>query len=158
VTDTDKLRGALEKLRGSRTVILGIGNTLKGDDAAGPAVCEGLSRESVAADVIDAGTVPENYIGRVIKLAPEYLVIVDAVDLGADPGSIEILDISRIAGISVSTHAPSAGLFLDMIRAETGCEVLFIAIQPAGLGTGEGLSEEAGRAVKTVVSALVDIF
>ncbi len=61
-----ELSEQLNKLRNSATVIIGIGNTLKGDDGAGPLVCEQLSGK-VCAELIDAGTVPENYIQTIIK-------------------------------------------------------------------------------------------
>ena len=72
----------LNKLRGSSTVIVGIGNTLKGDDGAGPLICEQLNAK-VCAEVIDAGTVPENYIQKIIKKAPQNLLVIDAIDFGA---------------------------------------------------------------------------
>ncbi|MHC4647512.1 MAG: hydrogenase maturation protease, partial [Planctomycetota bacterium] len=78
----------LRKLRSSRTVIVGIGNTLKGDDGAGPLICEHLSAAGVSAELIDAGTVPENYIQPIIRKAPENLVIVDAMEFGASPGTV----------------------------------------------------------------------
>ena len=75
----------LSKFRKSKVLILGIGNPLKADDAAGPLVCEKISGR-VKADVIDAGTVPENYIGSIIKKAPENILIIDAIDFDAKPG------------------------------------------------------------------------
>ena len=63
----EQLFEQLNKLRDSATVIVGIGNTLKGDDGAGPLVCQQLRRAKVCAGLIDAGTVPENYIQPIIK-------------------------------------------------------------------------------------------
>jgi hydrogenase 3 maturation protease len=80
----------LRKFRGSRTLIVGIGNILKADDGAGPLVCEQLGRAKVCADLIDAGTVPENYIQPIIKKAPQNLLVIDAIDFGASPGTIKI--------------------------------------------------------------------
>ena len=48
----------LVKLRGSRTVILGIGNTLKADDGAGPLVCQRLRESGTCAELIDSANVP----------------------------------------------------------------------------------------------------
>ena len=63
----DQLFKQLRKLRGSQTLIIGIGQLLKGDDGAGPLVCQRLQSAKVSAEIIDAGTVPENYIQPVIK-------------------------------------------------------------------------------------------
>ena len=74
----------LNKLHDPATIILGIGNMLKGDDWAGPLVCEQLATAKISAELIDAGTVPENYIQRIIKKAPRTLLVIDAIDFGAD--------------------------------------------------------------------------
>jgi len=63
---TDELFEQLNKLRGSKTVIVGMGNVLKGDDGAGPLICQQLNGK-VCAELIDAGTVPENYIQTIKK-------------------------------------------------------------------------------------------
>jgi len=73
----------LDKLRGSSVIIVCVGNILKGDDAVGPLVCEQLHRLKISAHLIDAGTVPENYIQPIIKKAPQNLLLVDAIDFGA---------------------------------------------------------------------------
>ena len=62
-----RLHERLDELCGSRTVVLGVGNTLKGDDGVGPLVCERLAGK-ISATVIDAGTVPENHIGPIAKV------------------------------------------------------------------------------------------
>ena len=59
MTINQELSEQLKILVGSSAVILGIGNTLKGDDAVGPFLCEQLSGK-VCAEVIDAGTVPDH--------------------------------------------------------------------------------------------------
>ena len=59
-SDNKSLSEQLEKLRNSKTVILGIGNTLKGDDGAGPLVCEGLVGKTCA----ELGRVVSNHHGQ----------------------------------------------------------------------------------------------
>jgi hydrogenase maturation protease len=56
----------LKKLRGPKTVIVGIGNILKGDDGVGPLICQQLRGNEICAELIDAGTVPENYIQPIV--------------------------------------------------------------------------------------------
>ena len=153
----NKLREQLEKCHGSRTVILGIGNTLKGDDGAGPGLCDRLAgRTSV--DAVDAGTVPENYVGPLVKKAPQNLLIVDAVDFGAPPGTIRILAPDELSGLSGSTHSPSPRLFIDLVREDIPVEVFFIGIQPAQTELGRPFSPEVERAVDVLADVLSDIF
>jgi Ni,Fe-hydrogenase maturation factor len=47
------------RVRGNRTVILGIGNPLQGDDGVGPSLVDFLHGWD-AATLINAGEVPEN--------------------------------------------------------------------------------------------------
>lgn len=155
-TDKDLL-AQLKEFGTLRTVILGIGNTLKGDDGLGPAVCAEL-KGKVTADVIDTGTVPENYIGPVIKKAPELLLVVDAVDFGAPPGTIRILTPQALSSLALSTHAPSPRLFVDMLRKEIPVDVYFIGIQPARTDLGRSLSPKVAQAVKSLADVLARIF
>ncbi len=148
----------LEALRGSKTLILGIGNIIKGDDGAGPAVCEKLKTAKISADVIDAGTVPENYIGPIIKRAPENLLIVDATDFGASAGTIKIFEPGQLNSYAFTTHTLSPHLFVDMIKAEIDVQVYLIGIQPKHVELAQPLSEAVSRAVDTLYRCLEKVF
>ena len=56
-TEDNKLREQLRKICERKTLVVGIGNTLKGDAGAVCIVCEQL-KDSYPGLVIDAGTVP----------------------------------------------------------------------------------------------------
>ncbi|MHC4517632.1 MAG: hydrogenase maturation protease [Planctomycetota bacterium] len=155
--NSQALLDILGGLRGSKTVILGVGNVLKGDDAAGPLVCEGL-RSNVSATVIDAGTVPENYIRPVIRASPENLLIVDAVDSGDTPGTVRVFKPDEVGAFALSTHALSFHLFADMIRQEISVEILVLGIQPTHTKLGEAASAAVRAAIDAVTSTLREIF
>ncbi|MHC4292856.1 MAG: hypothetical protein ACYSTX_01070, partial [Planctomycetota bacterium] len=59
----------LKALTDTNTLFIGIGQVLKGDDAIGPLLVEKL-KGKISADIIEAGTVPENYIQPIVKKAP----------------------------------------------------------------------------------------
>jgi hydrogenase 3 maturation protease len=147
----------LNKLRNSSTVIVGIGNTLKGDDGAGPLVCEQI-RGKVCAEVIDAGTVPENYIQKIIKKAPQNLLIIDAIDFGASAGTINILKPEQLNSFAFSTHTLSPRLFADMVSQETKVNVYFVGIQPAQIRLGQPLSKQVNEAIQWLAGTLAKIF
>ena len=153
----EQLFEQLNKLRGSKTIILGIGNTLKGDDGAGPAVCERIAGK-VCAEVIDAATVPENYIQTILKKAPQNLVIIDAVDFAALPGKIELFETEKLNSLVISTHTLSPRIFIDMIRNQVQVSVFFIGIQPAQVGLGQALSAQISDAVDRLCNILEVIF
>ncbi len=154
----DDLRAAIPGAGEQPTVIMGVGNTLKADDGAGPVVCGRLASAGTRAKVIDAGTVPENYLRPVADHRPGSLVIVDAVDFGAPPGTVRLLDTGSIAAMSLSTHSLSLQFFADMVRSETGAAIVFIGIQPAGIALGGKMSPAVEKGIDALVSVLRDVF
>jgi hydrogenase 3 maturation protease len=148
----------LNKLCDSSTVILGIGNILKGDDGAGPLVCERLKAAKVSAGLIDAGTVPENYIQRIIKKAPQALIVIDAVDFGAEAGTITVFEPEQLNSLVISTHTLSPRLFVDMIRRSIQVDVYFIGIQPAQTQLGQPVSTAVSRAIEKLSAVLSEVF
>jgi hydrogenase 3 maturation protease len=151
------LLDTLNGLRGSRTVVLGVGNVLKGDDAAGPLVCESLQGR-VSAKVIDAGTVPENFIRPVIRARPEHLLIVDAVDSGDVPGTVRVFTSDEVGAFAFSTHALSFHLFAGIIQQEASLDVHVLGIQPAHTTLGEVVSAEVRESIDVVAETLREIF
>ena len=148
----------LNRLRNTKTLIVGIGQTLKGDDGVGPVVCEKLRQAKVSTEVIDAGTAPENYIQPIIKKAPQNLLIIDAVDFGAPAGVIKLFKPEKLSSIFASTHTPSPRLFIDIIRKDIKVNVYFLGIQPARTNLGQTLSAPVNRAVQLLVNYLSKIF
>lgn len=140
-------------------MILGIGNPLKYDDGCGPALIEKLKSrkaENLKAEIIDAGTAPENYTGKIKQIKPDTLVIVDAIDFAEKPGSIKIVELEKIGIQSLSTHNVPLKTFVDYLKADLPkLEVLIIGIQPKQAGFGEGLSPEVGKAVDELCMSLV---
>ena len=152
-----QLLESLAQWRDSRVVILGVGNTLKGDDAAGPLVCERLSGR-VSASVIDAGTTPENYIRPVLKASPDILLIVDAVDFGGCPGQLRVCPPDQIHRFAFFTHALSFHLSIEVIRRQKKLEVYLIGIQADRMRLGDRLSPAMREAVETLVDTLAELF
>jgi len=152
-----ELSEQLNKLRNSSTVIVGIGNTLKGDDGAGPLVCEQL-RGKVCTEVIDAGTVPENYIQKIIKKTPKNLLIIDAIDFGASAGTINIFKPEQLDSFVLSTHTLSPRLFVDMVCGNIQVDVYFVGIQPAQMQLGQPQSEQVNESIQLLAGTLAEIF
>ncbi len=148
----------LSKLSGSRTLIVGIGNILKGDDGAGPLLCEQLRRKGTCAEIIDAGTVPENYIQPIIKKAPHNLLIIDAMDFGASPGTISIFKPEQLSSVVTSTHTLSPCFFAEMVCKNIKVDVCFVGIQPAQIGLGQAVSGQVNQAIQQLTHVLAGIF
>ncbi len=153
-----QLSEQLRKFRGSKTLIVGIGNTLKGDDGVGPLICEQLRDAGVCAELIDAGTVPENYIQPIVEKVPQNLLIIDAIDFGGSAGAIKIFKPEQLNSSAFSTHTLSPRLFIDMITQEIKVDVYLLGIQPTQTGLGQSLSAPVSRAVQSLVSTLAEVF
>lgn len=149
------LRG---KLRNTKTLIVGIGNLLKGDDAAGPIVCQKLRDAGVSAEIIDAGTAPENYIQAIIRKAPESLLVIDAIDFGASAGAIEVFRPEQLTSFIISTHSLSPHLFIDMVCREIEVDVYFIGIQPVQTQLGQAVSSQVSQAIQELSDTILGIF
>jgi len=154
----EQLFEKLKNLRGYKTIIIGIGNTLKGDDALGPLICQKLQNAKISAKVIDAGTVPENYIQPIVKQAPQNLLIIDAVDSGASPGTVSIFESEQLNAFAFSTHTLSPRLFIDVICGQIEVDVYVIGIQPAQTRFVQAVSAEVDKAIQLLADLLSGIF
>ena len=152
-----QLFGQLNKLSNSTTLILTIGNILKGDDAIRPLLYEQL-KGKISTEIIDAGTVPENYIQTIIKKAPEILLVIDAIDFAAPAGTIRMFKPCQLNSLILSTHSLSPRVFVDMITHEIDIQVFFLGIQPLQTQMGYPLSAAVDKAAQQLISTLTEIF
>ena len=135
--------------------IVGIGNIIRGDDGLGPKLIELLKSRPVKAHLFDGGTAPENHIFPILSTSCDTLMLVDAADIGREPGAVEVFDLDKISRVSFSTHNPSPRLFTDLLK--TGKEdmnIFVISVQPKSTGIGALLSEE----VLGSLNKIADIF
>jgi len=157
VSTADEVLEKLRELRGYRTIIVGIGNTLKGDDGAGPLVCQQLYGK-VCAGVMDVGTVPENYIRPIVKSTPENLLVIDAIDFGASAGTICMFKPEQLNSAIISTHTLSPRVFVNVVCEETEADPYFVGIQPAQTQLGQSMSPNVRQTVQWLVDVLIEIF
>ncbi len=67
--------------------------------------------------MIDGGSAPENDIVAIRELRPTRLLIVDATDMGLNPGEIRIIDPDDIAEMfMITTHNMTIPILVVMIR------------------------------------------
>lgn len=107
---------------------------------------------------IDAGSVPENHLEKAVRLEPDTILIIDAVDFGGTPGEARLLDADVITTGGLSTHALSLGMATEYFMARTNARLAFLAIQPASLKHGEALSTEIFLTVSALQEVLTSFF
>ena len=128
----------LPVLRG-KTVIIGIGNPLRGDDGFGPALIERLHGK-VSATCIDAGIAPENYVGCIVKETPDTILLVDVAHLELEPGQYRLLEPDDIAQSGLTTHDMSSRMLIAFLQDQTQATIMMLAVQPQQLSLGESMS------------------
>lgn len=145
---------ALECTFGKKTVLMGVGNVLRGDDGFGPEIV-GLLQGTPGLVCIDAGTTPENQIGATARHSPDLVLIADAVHLGLEAGSCALLDRNEIVRFSgLGTHDASPALFMERLEEATGAEVSMLAVQPSKLDFGSPLSDPVRSAMEELAAFL----
>jgi len=138
-----------------KEVVLGIGNTLKGDDGIGIYIVERINkyleevkRESEQAKftgarrkiiTINCGTTPENYTSIIRRHNPDRLILVDAAEMGLTPGSYRIIPPEKIEVMHVSTHSMALS-FLILYVSDLCKDIVLVGIQPERMDFGTELS------------------
>jgi hydrogenase 3 maturation protease len=143
----------LSAIFNGKTVIVGVGNILRGDDAFGPALVETLKNDTEAI-CIDAGSAPENYTGKIKKEKPDTIVIADAVHLGRSPGEWDILGKDDIARSGFTTHDLSPVMFIEYLEEETGADIYMLAVQPGNISFGEEMSGSVKKALEEIAALI----
>ncbi|MDR3763718.1 MAG: hydrogenase 3 maturation endopeptidase HyCI [Acidobacteriota bacterium] len=139
-----------------KTMLVGIGNAMRGDDAAGPRLIAALEGK-VEAALLDAGEMPEAYLGRICQAAPETIVLLDAANLGAAPGAVAILDSAELGSLGLSTHQMPLELLARYLREQTGANVFALGVQPRQLDFFAAVSPEVEETISLVTKILIAI-
>lgn len=142
------------------TIVLALGNPLRGDDGAGPAVLERLAASGLPADVelIDGGLAG---LDTALHLQHRRrAIILDAADFGARPGTWRRLRLDDVKWTSPEEfpglHA--AGLRQALLLGEAlgilPPEVVLYLIQPKAVGWEAGLSEDVRACLEPIRQAV----
>ena len=138
-----------------KLVIMGIGNDICGDDGIGPYIVENIKHlESSNVSILNVTTAPENFTGKIRKIDPTHIIIVDAVIMNEGPGKIKIVKKEEVAGVSISTHSMSLSYLVNYLELEKPYNILFIGIEPESMELGQGLSP----LVKSSSDEIINIF
>jgi len=145
----------------SKTVVIGIGNTIHRDDGAGVHALRKLERDSrLPGDVvlIDGGT-------RGLELIADAhgcsrLLFLDAVDVGENPGAIVRMTGVQLHGLPGTASVHQLGL-ADLLAtlpltSDAPIEVVLLGIQPADTDWGTELSPAVEANLGELVDAAIE--
>lgn len=138
-------------------VLLCVGNSMMGDDGAGPLLAEMCAANPPGGwQVIDGGSAPETEVVAIRALRPNRLLVVDATDMGLNPGEIRIVDPDDIAEMFLmTTHNMPLNYLIEQLKADVG-EVIFLGIQPDIVGFCYPMTPPVKEAVQAVYARLPD--
>jgi hydrogenase maturation protease len=142
------------------TVVIGIGNALRGDDAAGVVVAEKLRlRVPVGVEVVACDEEPS----RLMEAweGAENVLLVDTVASGAPPGTLHRFDAGEEAvparTFRSSTHAIGIADTIELARAldRLPRRVRVYGIEAGGFTTGAGLTPAVEAAAALLVEEVL---
>lgn len=146
----------LKDILKGKIVIVGIGNIIRGDDGFGPLLIEKI-KDGARVVCLDAGTAPENYLGKIAKENPDTVLIIDAVHLGKNPGEYEILKGEDIAKCGFTTHDISPVMFIEYLTRETGADIYMLGVQPQSIDLGFEISPKLKEILDEVSGKILEI-
>lgn len=148
-------------------LVLGVGNVLSGDDALGVHAIRALAAEQAQPgaptpppqmELLEGGTGGLALLPAIADT--QALIVIDAVDVGAQPGTVHVLTGADLFTTLVRLTAHQVGT-ADLLAAArlTGSlpeHVVLIGAQPATLTTGVTLSPAVAAALPEVLATVHD--
>lgn len=129
----------------SEKVVLGVGNVLRRDEGVGVHAVRELARHgcAVQADLMDGGTAVFDALSGWETI--EKLVVIDALQAGAAPGTITRLTAEQVAdAVSPALSLHQCGLIDALTQLQQAGlrlgEVVIYGVEPGDTGWGEQLS------------------
>lgn len=104
--------------------------------------------------LIDAGPAPENCTGPLRAFAPDLVLLIDAAQMGEEPGTARWLAWQDTTGISATTHTLPPYMLAKFLTADLGCDVALLGLQPFSNQPDTPLSPGMQALVETVVEDL----
>jgi hydrogenase maturation protease len=143
------------------TVVIGLGNPYRGDDAVGLAVTASLEgRVPAGVELVACEQEPSRLID--VWAAASAALVVDAVASGAAPGTVHRFDASAAAipaGVfRSSTHSFGVGDAIELARAlgKLPPNVVVYGVEVGDVAAGVALTAPVEAAVEPVANAVLE--
>ena len=145
----------------SETLILGLGNPLRGDDGVGVRVVEALAERALPGEVevVDGGTGGLGIVN--LMEGRQRVILVDAADMGRAPGEFVRFtpEDARLLGDAEHLSIHGAGLRDSLMLAQAlGTlpeEIIIFGVQSVELDWKSALSPEVEASLPALVEAIV---
>ncbi|MBS7656347.1 MAG: hydrogenase maturation peptidase HycI [Candidatus Bathyarchaeia archaeon] len=142
----------------NRLVVLGVGNPMRGDDAAGVEVVKRLfGKVPEWTKIIDCEMTPENFLPEIEAYKPTHVLIVDAAEMNTEPGEVQLLSLEKMLNTAISTHTIPLSILAGVLAEEVKAKIVFLGIQPGDTSFTENMSPEVQKAVKEVAGTILEV-
>ncbi len=146
---------------GPLTLIVGVGSRMRGDDSVGPYVIDLLKEmmedqgcsEGNRLSLIDADVMPENYTRPIRESNADICLLVDAIDIGMDPGTIRRVPIAMIDETIPCSHSLPLSYLMKYIGEKID-RVELIGIQIGATGLYMEMTEEVMKGGERLAEVL----
>ncbi|MFC1645862.1 hydrogenase maturation protease [Candidatus Omnitrophota bacterium] len=152
----DNLKNELSDIFSGRVLIAGIGNQLRSDDGFGPALINRIQGR-VKAILLDTGSSPENYIGKIVKLEPDVVLFLDTVSMDEPPATLKLIREDQIPLYGFSTHNMSPKLMIENIKSQIKAKIFMLGVVPTSLEFGEKISKELSEVLISLEHMFIEI-
>ena len=142
-----------------KIAIVGVGNRSRKDDFIGIKVARELKKviSSRRVVILDCGTIPENYIDIIEKFEPSHILVIDAAQIGLEPGDLMLVDSKKIYGLTLSTHNLPLNIFADYLKKVAGAKIALLAIQPDKIEYEIGLTKKLRYTANELTEVLLKV-
>lgn len=149
----------LEPDRRKKTLVIGVGNRYRSDDAAGLVAARKLGEKKLP----DVTIIEQSGDGTALIEAwegAETVILIDAVRAGSPPGTLHRVDPharsvpARLFSCSSHVFGVAQALELARILNRLPPRIVVYGIEGLSFETGEGLSAEAARGVEAAMEAI----
>ena len=148
-----------------RIAVIAIGNPYRGDDGIGLAIIRALANNPhlpLGVDIIDCSS--GSFIDALLSQLYEYVLIVDAADMGLLPGAWKCFNLNEALFLNSKNGASITGHFIGLVEVLALIEVLDInmpqlevlGIQPQSLEWSMDLSDQLIDAIPEICQVILE--
>ena len=144
--------------------VLGIGSEFKADDSAGVVIVNDLQRMCDEKKCIDetrvlflnCSTAPENFTGFIKEFGPTHLILIDAAEMGEQPGTVKFIPSDKVGGVSFATHVLPIAVMINYLKQSITFESVIMGIEPKNLVFGTEMSSEVKEATTKLSASIFE--
>jgi hydrogenase maturation protease len=144
------------------TLVVGLGNLLRGDDGVGVRVVQSLATQElpVGVELADGGTQGLELVN--LMEGWQRVILVDAANVGQDHGQFVRFGLEEVrllgSNEQISVHAAGLrdALLLAQVLGVLPEEVIIYGVQPASLDWDAGLSPQVEAAVPEIARCILN--